>query len=135
MRQELQALAHTLNIAEAVDFPGYVTNPLAVISKSDVFVLSSRWEGLPNALIQALGCGTTPVSTDCPSGPREILDGGEFGYLTPVDDVDAMASAMVDALQRPLPTAKLKARAQCFSSARIFAEYDDLVSSLIARVG
>jgi glycosyltransferase involved in cell wall biosynthesis len=66
--------------------------------KAKVFVLSSRWEGLPGVLIEALYCGPSLVSTDCPSGAREVLADGKYGRLVPVDDVDAMAQAIVAGL-------------------------------------
>ena len=73
------------------------------MKRAGVFVLSSRYEGLPNVLIQALACGCPVVSTDCPSGPSEILDGGRYGVLVPVDDVEAMAQAIVRAIREPTP--------------------------------
>lgn len=128
---ELQALASTLGVSAAVDFPGYISNPLPIIRQSTVFVLSSRWEGLPNALIQALGCGTTPVATDCPSGPREILEDGRYGYLVPVDDVKALSNAMVKAWQSPIPADVLKARSEHFSVQRVFTQYETLVAAVM----
>ncbi|UPA25205.1 glycosyltransferase [Shinella oryzae] len=128
---ELQALASILGISAAVDFAGYVSNPLPIIRQSNVFVLASRWEGLPNALIQALGCGTTPVATDCPSGPKEILEDGRYGYLVPVDDVPALSTAMVTAWQSPMPANVLKARSEDFSEQRVFAQYETLIGSLM----
>ena len=101
----LQDLAHSLGLG-ADDFclQGFVENPFSYLSRCGVFVLSSRWEGLPNVLIQALACGAAIVSTDCPSGPLEILEDGKWGRLVPVGDVQAMAEAMKETLnhqQRP----------------------------------
>jgi glycosyltransferase involved in cell wall biosynthesis len=93
-RQSLEALVSSLNIQEKVHFPGIISNPLPFMKRASVFVLSSRWEGLPGALIQALACGSPVVSTDCPSGPSEILDHGKYGYLVPVGDVTSMADAI-----------------------------------------
>jgi glycosyltransferase involved in cell wall biosynthesis len=97
-RELLEALAHQLNIQDKVHFPGIILNPMMFMKKASVFVLSSKWEGLPGALIQALACGCPVVSTDCPSGPFEILDGGKYGRLVPVGDVEAMAMAIEDVL-------------------------------------
>lgn len=135
LRQELEDMALSLGISTAVDFAGYVANPLPMIRRSDVFVLPSRWEGLPNALIQALGCGTTPVATDCPSGPREILEDGRFGFLVAVDDVEALAEAMVLAWQSPVSEQKLRLRAEDFSERHIFAQYDALVEAALGNRG
>lgn len=97
-RDSLEVLCRTLGVADDVDFAGFVANPYAFLSRAALFVLSSRWEGLPGALIEALTCGAKVVSTDCPSGPREILDGGAYGQLVPVEDDSAMAAAMLRAL-------------------------------------
>jgi glycosyltransferase involved in cell wall biosynthesis len=93
-RQSLEALARQLNIQDRVHFPGITLNPMVHMKKASVFVLSSRWEGLPGALIQALACGCPVVSTDCPSGPAEILDHGKYGRLVPVADAASMARAI-----------------------------------------
>ena len=81
--------------------PGFQENALAYMASSAVFVLSSAWEGLPTVLIEALAAGTRVVSTDCPSGPREILQDGRLGALVPVGDAAALAAATLEALERP----------------------------------
>jgi glycosyltransferase involved in cell wall biosynthesis len=98
-RAALEFLAGELGLdREDVSMPGWVVNPYPYILRSRAFVLSSAWEGLPTVLIEALCCGTRVVATDCPSGPREILQGGRFGPLVPVGDPGALGSAMVQAL-------------------------------------
>jgi glycosyltransferase involved in cell wall biosynthesis len=90
--------------------PGFQDNALAYMARSAVFVLSSAWEGLPTVLIEALAAGTRVVSTDCPSGPREILQGGRLGALVPVGDAAALAAATLEALEQPataIPTDSL----------------------------
>lgn len=97
-RPALEALVSELGIEDAVWLPGFVANPFAYMSKASVFVLSSAWEGLPGALIQAMACGAPVVATDCESGPREILQGGRFGRIVPVGDPESMANAIEGAL-------------------------------------
>lgn len=97
-RPSLEKLISELHIQDMVDLPGIVLNPLTFMKKASVFVLSSRWEGLPGALIQALACDCAVVSTDCPSGPFEILDAGRYGHLVPVGNVESMASAIEEVL-------------------------------------
>ena len=107
-RDALERLAGELGVADDVSFHGFVANPFAFMARADAFVLSSAWEGLPNALIQARALGVSVVATDCPSGPREILDGGELGDLVAVGDAEAMATALDAALERgpqPAPPA------------------------------
>ena len=96
-RPALVRLAATLGIAERVSFAGYDPNPFPYMSRCSVFVLASRFEGLPGALIQAMACGAAVVATDCPAGPSEIVTHGVDGFLVPVDDRPAMV-ARVDAL-------------------------------------
>lgn len=107
-RERLVALAQSLGIAERVLFAGFQANPYAWLSRADLFVLSSAWEGSPNALTEALALGVPCVSTDCPSGPSEILAGGRYGPLVPVGDATAMAQAMQATLEHPLPAARLR---------------------------
>ena len=93
-RSSLEELIRASSLQNLVDLPGFDINPFAYMKHSSVFVLSSKWEGLPGVLIQALACGCPVVSTDCLSGPSEILKDGQYGYLVSVGDVDGMASAM-----------------------------------------
>jgi glycosyltransferase involved in cell wall biosynthesis len=126
-RAELMALAANLGVADSVDLPGFIANPFAYMARAAVFVLSSAFEGLPGALIQAMACGCPVVSTDCPSGPVEILDGGRFGAMVPVGDDEAMAAAIAATLDRPVAAAKLRARAELFSVDRAVDRYLDLM--------
>lgn len=93
-RQELEALAASLGVERRVHFVGQVTNPHALIAGARLFVLSSRNEGLPMGLLEALAHSRPIVATDCPTGPRDALDHGQAGILVPVGDVSAMADAM-----------------------------------------
>ena len=93
-RAALMRLAAELGCAEDVSLPGFTHNPFCYMAHAGVFVLSSLHEGLPGVLIQALACGAPVVSTDCPSGPREILEGGRYGRLVALGDDAAMAEAI-----------------------------------------
>ncbi|MBC7236743.1 MAG: glycosyltransferase [Chloroflexi bacterium] len=94
-RSALEALARELGVAGDVDMPGFVRNPFSYMAHAAVFALSSIYEGLPTVVIEALACGCPVVSSDCPSGPREILDGGRYGHLVPVGDAEALAEAIL----------------------------------------
>jgi glycosyltransferase involved in cell wall biosynthesis len=107
-RSALEALIRQLGLSEDVALPGF-QNAMAYMANSALFVLSSAWEGLPTVLIEALAAGARVVSTDCPSGPREILQDGKLGALVPVGDAPALARAMQDALERPAGPVPLEA--------------------------
>lgn len=98
LRGELETLAKSLGIDQSVRMPGFVENPYAYLAFARLFVLSSRWEGSPNALLEALACGCSVIATDCPSGPREILTRHEIGRLVPVDNVEELVSSMMEML-------------------------------------
>ena len=102
-RLSLENLISEYGLNQDVSLPGFVSNPYAYLSRASLFVLSSRWEGLPTVLIEALCCGTKVVSTDCPSGPKEILKDGKYGPLTPVGDSEAFASAIISSLRNNSP--------------------------------
>ncbi len=113
-RAPLTALARELQVHEDVALPGFDDNPFRYMKRAGAFVLSSRWEGLGNALVEAMACGVPVVSTDCPNGPREILEGGRHGRLVPVGDAAALATRSTPAWPAPRrPTAT--GRAQAFS--------------------
>ena len=101
-RPGLETLIRQLDLADEVALPGFRDDAMAFMAGSALFVLSSAWEGLPTVLIEALAAGTPVVSTDCPSGPREILQNGRLGALVPVGDAAALARAMVQALEGPV---------------------------------
>lgn len=100
-RPRLEGLVRELGIEDRVALPGFAEDAAAYMAKADVFVLSSVHEGLPTVLIEALGTGIPVVSTDCVSGPREILRGGELGRLVPVGSSAALAEAIGQALDEP----------------------------------
>ena len=112
---KLMALARELGIHDDVDFRGFQSNPIAYMARARLFVLSSIYEGLPVALIEAMACGTPVVSTDCPSGPREILEGGRWGRLAPVGNWRMLARAIGDSLDDPVSPERLIARARHYS--------------------
>lgn len=126
-RAELIDLTRKLGIENDVDLLGHVGNPFSYMSRASVFVLSSAWEGLPNVLIQALALGTPVVSTDCPSGPAEILDNGAYGPLVAVGDAQNLANAIISLLCSPGDPQALKQRALMFSSERICEKYLEVI--------
>ncbi len=110
-RPALQALVRELGLDSDVALPGFVAGAPRCMARAAVFVLSSAWEGLPTVLIEALAVGTQVVATDCPSGPREILRGGELGRLVPPGDVPALAEGILAALAgsvRRVPLSELR---------------------------
>jgi len=100
-RPAIQKLVLELGLEGLVDMPGFVENPYAFMARADVFVLSSRFEGFGNVLVEAMALGTPVVSTDCPYGPAEILGGGRWGELVPVGDAESLATAILKQLRRP----------------------------------
>ena len=130
-RTEVEGLVEELKLTDRVSLPGWAENPFAFMSRASVFVLSSRYEGLPTVLVEALACGSPCISTDCPSGPAEILRNGEIGPLVPVGDDSALAEAMERVLDRPPDRQALQRRAADFSADRAVAAYEKLLSDLV----
>jgi len=112
---EIRALAADLGIADRVILPGFTTDPWPYYASADMFVLSSDYEGLPLVLIEAMRAGLKIVSTDCKSGPREILAGGEYGRLVPQEDEAGLAKAIVEGLAGPADPERVRARAEALS--------------------
>ncbi len=122
-RSELEAMIKTLEISEDVSLPGFVQNPYAYMSHASAFVLSSRHEGLPTVLIEAMACGCPVVATDCPSGPKEILESGKYGSLVAIGNSVALADAMIQTLEVPVSRDVLVERGMYFSNERAVSEY------------
>lgn len=131
-RERLLRLAADLGIGSDVEIPGFVPDPLPYMARASVFALSSRWEGLPGVLIEAMACGCPVVSTDCPSGPAEILAGGRYGPLVPPGKPDALADAIVEVLDHPPDPQELRQGAQRFSCERGITAYLCLFARLVA---
>jgi glycosyltransferase involved in cell wall biosynthesis len=102
-RSMVEALIKRLDLQADVELPGFVANPYPYMAHARLFVLSSRWEGLPTVLVEAMSLGTPVIATDCPSGPREILKNGLYGPLVQVDDPGALALAMQKSLANYRP--------------------------------
>ncbi len=119
-----------LGLADAVKFPGFAKNPFKYFKNASLFVSSSEFEGLPGALIQAMACGCPVVSTDCPSGPREILRDGKYGPLVEVGNQQALTDAMEQTLLNPINGNILKKRAQFFSVENATQNYFKLIKKI-----
>jgi len=130
-RQQLAAEAARLSVADDVDMPGHTSSPAAFLGHAAVFALSSEYEGFPTVLIEALACGCPVVSTDCPTGPDEILEGGTYGALVPVGDEGSLAVALLDALDSPRGRAVLRERGRRFTVAAAVRN----VTALLAEAG
>jgi len=133
LRKKLEALAEHLGIRADVDLPGFVENPFKYMARASVLVLSSRYEGLPGVLIQALACGCPVISTDCPGGSREILAEGRYGTLVDVGDTAGIAAAILETLDNPTPTDRLRQRADDFTVAHSVSNYLELLDAVAAR--
>jgi glycosyltransferase involved in cell wall biosynthesis len=127
LRNELQDLIVREGLEHAVRLVGYVENPLKYFARARVSVLSSHVEGLPNVLVEAMMCGCTPVATDCPTGPREVLQDGKYGYLAPPKNPAALAEAIEEALIRPIPRHLLLEAVQPFEQHNVIARHFEIL--------
>jgi glycosyltransferase involved in cell wall biosynthesis len=122
-RPSLETLIGELGVANDVRLLGFQKNPYSYMARAAAFVMSSAWEGLPNVLIEALACGCPIVSTDCPSGPSELLDQGRYGRLVPVGNPVALAEGILATLDAPRDVDRLRKRAAMFSLETVAEEY------------
>ncbi|WP_414691309.1 glycosyltransferase [Noviherbaspirillum sp.] len=136
-RAELESLAAELGVSDRIKFFGFTTNPLPYIRNARLKVLSSKFEGLPTVLIEGLIVGQILVSSDCPTGPREILNDGKAGLLAPVGDVEALAKAMLLGLQdgelRNALTAQAAQHATTFGVSAFGNRFEQLVQRMFAK--
>lgn len=134
-KAELQALANRLGIGDEVLFLGWRKNPFNIIAQCDLFVLSSNWEGLPLVIIEAMSLGTPVISTDCPSGPREILEDGKYGILVKPKDENKLADAITELISDNELRSKLgelsKLRANDFSLKKMIDSYERLFTKIL----
>jgi GalNAc-alpha-(1->4)-GalNAc-alpha-(1->3)-diNAcBac-PP-undecaprenol alpha-1,4-N-acetyl-D-galactosaminyltransferase len=133
-RDRLGALADELGVRSKVTLAGRLADPFQMLRRADLFVLASRYEGFPNALVEAMACRLPVVSTDCPSGPRAIIRHGIDGILVPPDDVAALADAMGRLMDQPEERARLRGRAvevaARFSVENIMKSWSDLLAQV-----
>ncbi|TVS21092.1 MAG: glycosyltransferase [Planctomycetaceae bacterium] len=124
----MEALVKEMGLSDSVRLVGLVQNPLPLMAGSGLLVLPSRFEGLGNVLIEAMACGTQVISTDCPHGPAEVLDGGRYGQLVPVSDPAALAAAIERSLKGEFRVEPdiLRARASEFSVEKATRRYLEL---------
>jgi glycosyltransferase involved in cell wall biosynthesis len=132
-REKLNKLISQFKLQDKVFLPGFVDNSADLLSSSDLFVLSSNREGFPLVLPEALSCGLPVISTDCPSGPSEILKKGQLGKLVPVDDVESMAEAIIEAINNPdkySTREERMLRAKDFSVENVVNQYESLFEEI-----
>lgn len=126
-RSTIEAAARDMGVAAEVDLPGFVPDPVPWMARAGAFVLSSRYEGLGNVLIEALAAGAPVVATDCPSGPAEILDHGRYGPLVPVGEVPALADAIDSVIASPPAPELIKQALARFRSDMVARQYLELM--------
>jgi glycosyltransferase involved in cell wall biosynthesis len=127
LRPVLEALIEQEKLTDIVKLMGFQKNPYKYYSKARVSVLSSYVEGLPNVLVEAMACGCTPVSTDCPTGPREVLNGGEYGFLVPAHNPEAMAHAIKLAFEQPTSPELLKKAIFPFTEDQVVKQHQNIL--------
>lgn len=135
--EELRKVAGELGISERVKFLGFQADPISRMQQADIFVLSSRWEGFGNVLVEAMSVGTPVVSTDCPHGPSDIIDHDITGLLVPPENPDTLATALQKMIDNPELRSRIgkagQNRAHDFSTEKVGAQYAAVVGRFLAR--
>ncbi|MBF0187848.1 MAG: glycosyltransferase [Magnetococcales bacterium] len=131
--EDLKALRHTLGLDESVDFAGFHPDPLPFYARADLVAVSSLFEGFGLTLVESMAVGTPVVSVDCPVGPREILQNGRYGPLTPVGDANALAQAMSEVLDAPLDSETLKASTANYTVEAVTDAYESLFATVVSE--
>ncbi len=130
LKQQLEGLAQQYAVENKVEILNFQSNPFPFMRQASMLVMTSRYEGFGNVLVEALACGTSVVSTDCAYGPSEILQNGKYGKLIPVMDKQALAKSMLETLESPLPKEILSSRGRQFTVACSVQDYLEFFSSL-----
>ena len=130
----LKRLARRLGVTRHVDLPGHVPNPFPYLSKASLFVLPSRWEGMSNALLEALASGCPAIATHCP-GSTELLDHGTWGHLVAVDDVAALRDAMLATLANPPSREHQMDRAAQYELGAAMQRYVEIIREEMTKAG
>jgi glycosyltransferase involved in cell wall biosynthesis len=137
LEEQLKRQVAAASLDQEVRFLGFQINHLRYIKRATSFVLSSRWEAMPMVVGEAMAIGTPIVAFDCPSGPRELLDGGRCGFLVPDNDVEAMAQTLAYVIDHPEEAAaKVEhalERVQLFDVDRVTRKYEDLIETEVER--
>ena len=131
-RGKICELIDSLNIEETVSMPRWVDNPYSLMASTDLFVMSSSWEGCPNVLLEALAYGCPVVSTDWP-GPSEILEQGRWGRLVPLNDQTALTEAITATLEDHMSHDALRQRAKQFSPEKMIEKFENLIREVISK--
>jgi glycosyltransferase involved in cell wall biosynthesis len=136
-RGRLESLCHSLGVAEKVRFTGVLTNPWSLAGNCDIFVLSSEYEGMPNALLEAMACGLAVISFDCPTGPRELIRHGHNGVLVPLLDLDALTREMERLLRDDEERKRLGRAAQkvrdTFSLETVMQQWETVLEQVLRK--
>lgn len=127
-REKIENLIEKLGLNDNVELIGNTDNPYMYMAASDLLVLSSKWEGFGNVIAEALAVGTPVVSTDCPSGPSEILDGGEYGILVPTENPEELAKGILNAFKKDWDKNELIQRSKEFTVEKAAQKYSDLIN-------
>ncbi|AFY52861.1 glycosyltransferase [Rivularia sp. PCC 7116] len=134
LRPQLELLREQLELTERIDLPGRVKNPHEYLQRADLFVMSSRFEGFPNALCEAMACGLAVISFDCPTGPREIISHGRDGILVPNEDLPALTVAMENLMSDEKERQRLASNApkivQRFNLESVAQKWEELIDKL-----